>query len=155
MNTVFLSFDGRWYPPLRDGRKKYEHRKRFCNEQVRAFVYIGKPIQAIVAEIGLGKRESIESWKEQYRGDKAVLGRIDDFLERNNYGMKVLWFKEIVPIELQDILEIFPEFDVPRSYIFLDKKPELLKWIDNTKRYATNHYKNELSQFSKDDICAY
>lgn len=155
MNTIFLSFDGRWYLPLRDGKKKYEHRKRFCNEPVRAFVYIGKPIQAIVAEIGLGKRENLESWREEYKNDKDVLERIEDVMHRNKYGMKVLWFNEIVPIELKDILTVFPDFVVPRSYIILDKKPGLLKWLDENKRYAFNRYKNDYSKFSKDDICVY
>lgn len=155
MKTIFLSFDTKWYAPLYDGRKKYEHRKRFCDEPVRAFIYLGKPIQAIVAEVGLGERESICDWEEKYSDDEMVIRRIRDFKTRNNYGMKILWFKEIVPIELGDIQEVFPDFGVPRSYIFLNKKEQLLKWLDSTKRYTVHSYVNKDEDFTKDILCTY
>lgn len=155
MKTIFLSFDKKWYPPLRDGKKKYEHRKRFCKQPIRAYLYIGKPIQSIVAEIGLGERESLEDWKSKYNNDAEVLERINDFSTRNRYAMKVLWFKEIVPIELDDILERFPDFSVPRSYIVLDNKPSIKQWLDDTKRYTTNYYVNNSSDFNKNNICTY
>lgn len=155
MKTIFLSFDKKWYPPLRDGRKKYEHRKRFCNESTRAFLYIGKPVQAIVAEIGLGERESLEDIKEKYKNNITVTTRIDDFLTRNNYAMKVLWFKEIVPIELNDLLEQFPDFSIPRSYLVLENKPKIMEWLDATKRYTTTSYQNHITDFDENNICTY
>lgn len=155
MKTIFLSFDMKWYLPLYDGRKKYEHRKRFCEEPVRAFIYLGKPIQAIVAEIGLGERENICDWQEKYIDDEIVIQRINDLKKRNNYGMKVLWFKEIVPIELADIQEIFLDFRVPRSYIVLENKKELLKWLDSVKRYTSHSYCNLDKDFTKEIICTY
>ena len=100
MRTILLSFDEKWYPVLKSGEKIFEHRRKFCNEEVCAFLYLGKPRQQIVAEIGLGKRELLEDWLQQYQKEKEVADRISDFMRRNKFAMKVLWFKEIEPINL-------------------------------------------------------
>ena len=69
--------------------------------------------------------------------------------------MKVLWFKEIVLIELADVQEIFLDFRVPRSYIVLENKKELLKWLDSVKRYTSHSYCNLDKDFTKEIICTY
>lgn len=80
MRTILLSFDEKWYSVLKSGEKIFEHRRKFCNEEVRAFLYLGKPRQQIVAEIGLGKRELLEDWLQQYQEEKEVADRISDFM---------------------------------------------------------------------------
>lgn len=45
MKSIFLSFSPEWYPYIENGKKIYEHRKRFCDEPVIAFLYLGLPIQ--------------------------------------------------------------------------------------------------------------
>ena len=116
MRTILLSFDEKWYPVLKSGEKIFEHRRKFCNEEVRAFVYLGKPRQQIVAEIGLGKRELLEDWLQQYQEEKEVADRISDFMRRNKFAMKVLWFKEIEPINIIEVLELFPELIIATVY---------------------------------------
>lgn len=153
MRTILLSFDEKWYPVLKSGEKIYEHRKKFCDEEVRAYLYLGKPRQQIVAEIGLSKRESLESWLMLYKNDISVVNRIKSFMERNKYAMKVLWFKEIEPISIKKIQEIYPELKIPISFHFLDKKPTILKWIDNNKKYTGYQYENDFSNVRKEDIC--
>ena len=90
MRTILLSFDEKWYPALRNGDKIFEHRKKFCDEEVRAFLYLGKPRQQIVAEIGLSRRELLSDWLLQYQDDRDVVARIRDFMQRNKFAMKVL-----------------------------------------------------------------
>ena len=109
MRTILLSFDEKWYPALRNGDKIFEHRKKFCDEEVRAFLYLGKPRQQIVAEIGLSRRELLSDWLLQYQDDRDVVARIRDFMQRNKFAMKVLWLKEIEPISIIQLQEKYPE----------------------------------------------
>lgn len=153
MRTILLSFDEKWYPVLKSGEKIFEHRKKFCNEEVRAYLYLGKPRQQIVAEIGLAKRELLEDWLVQYKDDEEVVCRIQDFMKRNKFAMKVLWFKEIEPINMGDMQALFPELKIPISFHFLDKKPSVLKWIDENKKYTGYQIENSFSDISKNDIC--
>lgn len=153
MRTILLSFDEKWFPVLKSGDKIFEHRRKFCNEEVRAFLYLGKPRQQIVAEIGLAKRERLEEWLVQYQDDERVICRIHDFMRRNKFVMKVLWFKEIEPINIVRLQEQFPELKIPISFHFLDKKPAVLKWLDDNKKYTGYQIENDFSYIDKDDIC--
>lgn len=153
MRTILLSFDEKWYPVLKSGNKIFEHRRKFCNEEVRAFLYLGKPRQQIVAEIGLAKRELLEDWLHQYQDDDEVVCRIQDFMRRSKFAMKVLWFKEIEPINIVELQEQFPELKIPISFHFLDNKLNVLKWLDNNKKYTGYQIENGFSKVCKDDIC--
>jgi hypothetical protein len=153
LRTILLSFDEKWYPVLKSGDKIFEHRRKFCNEEVRAYLYLGKPRQQIVAEIGLAKRELLEDWLEQYRDNAEVVCRIQDFMMKNKFAMKVLWFKEIEPINMAELQENFPELKIPISFHFLDKKPAVLNWLDENKKYTGYQIENDFSDISQDDIC--
>ena len=153
MRTILLSFDEKWYPVLKSGEKIFGHRRKFCNEEVCAFLYLGKPRQQIVAEIGLGKRELLEDWLQQYQKEKEVADRISDFMRRNKFAMKVLWFKEIEPINIIEVQELFPELKIPISFHFLDKKPDVLKWLDDNKHYTGYQIENDFSNVGRDNIC--
>ena len=153
MRTILLSFDEKWYPVLKSGEKIFEHRRKFCDEEVRAFLYLGKPRQQIVAEMGLDRRELLEDWLQLYQDDEAVANRIRDFMQRNKFAMKVLWFKEIEPINIAEVQELFPELKIPISFHFLDKKPDVLKWLDKNKQYTGYQIENDFSNIDKEDIC--
>lgn len=153
MRTILLSFDERWYPALRSGDKIYEHRKKFCNEEVRAFLYLGKPRQQIVAELSLGKREKLSDWYEKYSDDTEVCKRIEDFMLRNKYAMQVLWFKEIEPIDFKELKLLFPDVNIPISFHFLDNKKDALNWLDRVKQYTGYLYENDFSFIDKNNIC--
>lgn len=153
MRTILLSFDEKWYPALRNGDKKYEYRKKFCDEEIRAFLYLGKPRQQIVAEIELSRRELLSDWLLQYSDDMEVTARIQDFMQKNKFVMKVLWVKEVEPINIVELQEKYPELRIPISFCFLDKKPDVLKWLDINKQYTGYQIENDFSNISKDDIC--
>lgn len=153
MRTILLSFDEKWYPALRNGDKIFEHRKRFCDACVRAYIYLGKPRQEIVAEICLDKRELLSDWLETYKNDKEACERINDFMTRNKYAMKVLWLKEIEPIPLASIKQIFSSVTAPMSFHDLDKKKDVLAWIDQNKIYTGYEIDNDFSSVTSNLIC--
>ncbi len=66
MRRILLSFSPNYYEVLRNGNKVFEYRKRFCNEEVLAYIYLGKPIQKIVGIALLGKRINLSDWYDMY-----------------------------------------------------------------------------------------
>ena len=86
-------------------------------------MYVSKPIQEISGIIRLGKRELLSDWKDIYKDDKIVVGRIEDYEKRKNkYAMPVLSYQRTSGIKLCEIQSEFPEFLIPQSYYYLDKK---------------------------------
>lgn len=154
MRNILLSFSNDYYEPLKNGLKIYEHRKRFCDEEVKAFIYIGKPVYRIVALVTLGKRISLESWLKKYSGNEIVKQRVINFMERNNYAMPVLDFQEINPIELSGFKCSHPNFIIPRSYYFLENNLELKNYIFTRYKPTECYFKNDFSN-EENNICTY
>ena len=92
MRTMLLSFSPEWYQDLSNGRKIYEHRKRFFNEPVIAYIYLGLPHRQIVAKIHLGKWEELSDWLTKYSYDMDAVERIKDYLTRNRFAMPYMQF---------------------------------------------------------------
>lgn len=118
MRTMLLSFKPRWYNKIMDGSKIFEYRRTFPNEEIMAYMYVSSPVKMIVGRIHLGKRIDINTWKEQYKADKEVCERIDDFLTRHTYAMPVLSFQMTKEIELEILRKFNPNFVCPQMYYY-------------------------------------
>ena len=115
--------------------KKYEYRKRFINEECVAFyillyhkkicgyLILGKPIIDKVENIALiAKSEHLE-W---YEGTKK-------YLNGAKKGFAIPIKKCIIgeEISLDQLRLIGLDFTPPQLYINLEKKPKLLKFLEN------------------------
>lgn len=110
-------------------------------------------LKMIVSRNHLGKRININTWREQYKADKGVCERIDDFLTRYTYAMRVLSFQMTKEIELERLLKSNPNFVCPQIYYYLDNYPELFEFI---KKNATDIGELRINSFvniGKDEIC--
>ena len=115
MRTMLLSFKPRWYNKIMDGSKIFEYRRTFSNEEIMAYMYVSSPAKMIVGRIHLGKRIDINTWKKQYKADKEVCERIDDFLTRyaylslihilRAYPYLILYMEKVEKVEPADIVE--------------------------------------------------
>ena len=77
MRHMLLSFKADVYKRVLSGEKIFEHRKNFPDDEVIAYLYVGKPIQAIVGVMHLSNRTSLIEWKDKYSNDvKAKLPQI-------------------------------------------------------------------------------
>lgn len=155
MKSIFLSFSPEWYPYIENGKKIYEHRKRFCDEPVIAFLYLGLPIQKIVAILELGKRIDMKLWLEQYKEDPMAVERIENSLKRNNYAMEIRKVQFIEPIPIKEVIEQFPDFHIPQSYFYLDNKKELFEFIQSKVVKTGPEITHDFSTISSDEICRY
>lgn len=153
MRTILLSFKPVYYDMLKNGEKVFEYRKRFCNEKVKAYLYLGKPIQKIMGILWLDKRIEISRWKEIYKDDLEVLHRIEDYMQRNKYAMPILKYQEIQPISIMDIKNEFSEFYIPLSFRNLEENSSLLKYIENRTEFRGKVVTHDFENIDLDRIC--
>lgn len=151
---IFLSFSPKWFEYICSGQKIYEHRKRFTKKSVTAYLYLGLPIQKVVAVLELGPRKEIADWLDEYKYDNKAIYRIKDSLTRNRYVMEIRKVQIIEPIDVHDISEAFSDFHIPQSYFYLNKKPELLEFLQ-ARTNVIREFENDFSNISSDEICKY
>lgn len=155
MDEILLSFNAKDYPNLKNTRKIYEHRKRFCDKEVKAYVYVSYPIKQIMAIIELGRRTYLKNWLELYRYDENATNRINGFLERNNYVMEIKSFVEIEPIHLKDLQDNIPGFQAPHSFHYLKNNRVLEDYIRKNIYITGSIITNDFSNITANDVCQY
>lgn len=153
MRTIILSFKEEWYPQLISGEKIYEHRKRFCDEPVMAYIYLGLPRRQLVAIAELGKREELVDWLKRYNADNKAVERIKDYLARNRYAMPIQSIQEIEPIDMRKMEREIAGFRVPISYMFLDDKPEVFEYIKRNTKPIGIRKEHDFSDITSKDVC--
>lgn len=133
--TVLMSLREEYYEEIVKGEKKFEYRTRYLKAPSSAFIYISKTKKSIVAKIEfgmpiIGSAEEIASLAENEQP-----GCYNDMMSYFNagigYAIPILSISKIDEIKLDDLKEQFQNFVVPQSYYILNKKPELLDFLEN------------------------
>lgn len=132
---ILMSLRESYYQQILAGEKKYEFRTRFLKEKSTAYIYISKSIKRIVAiiEFGIpiyGSDEEIATIAETEKE-----GNYKIFLEwlngRKCYAIPIESIRVIEPVSLDELKQKFPDFVVPQSYYNLNKKRELLQFLQS------------------------
>lgn len=154
MKTVLLSFQPHVFDLIRSGKKIFEYRYQYADEETKVFMYVSKPVQKILGCMELGKRINLSDWAEQYKDNDEVSERIAEYMNRNNrYVMPIKRFtmtNEITLAELQNSLE---KFIIPQSYYYLEKFPDLLNYVNNNIEYLGEAIENDFLDFDIKHIC--
>lgn len=153
MRTMLLSFSPRWYEDLSSGRKIYEHRKRFCDEEVLAYIYLGLPHRKIVAKVVLGKKIDMQEWLTAYCNDEEAIIRIKDYMTRSKVAMPIKSFQAIEPIDVRKMEKTIAGFRVPISYMFIDDKPYILDYIKEREKTSNDVIYHSFENITSDMIC--
>lgn len=153
MKTMLLSFKPEWFEKIRDGRKIFEYRNSFANEEVMAYMYVSHPLKQIVGKIHLGKRIDINEWKDMYSDQPEVMERIEDYLRRHKYAMPILSFQMTNGISLDELREFNKSFVCPQMYYYLDNYPELFEYVKEKAYNIGELIEHDFSQINVDDIC--
>lgn len=132
---VLLSLREEYYNQMLAGSKKYEYRTRFLKEETIAYIYISKTYKKIVAKIEFGEPIIGNAKEIATIAEKEQPGSYQDMIDYmyNDIGFAIP-IKKIIPIEevsLEELKEKFPDFVPPQCYYILDKKPELLNYLNN------------------------
>ena len=135
MKKIFLSFRPEYFEPLLYGIKKYEYRKRFCDEETIAYLYLSGKSRQVVGIMELGMPIRLDDTRDNYLEYPDTLKRIDEYIKSkdiNAIPIKSLsLFKK--PLTLEDIRKDIPTFMAPQMYFILDNHLELKKIARTTK----------------------
>ena len=135
---VLMSLREEYYDAILEGKKHYEYRTRYLKEESEAYIYISKTRKSIVAKIKFGEPIIADANTIALLAEHEEPGSYNGMMEYlyNNIGYAIP-VEEIDPIEevsLSELQQQFPNFVVPQSYYILDKKPELLFFLDSKER---------------------
>ncbi len=133
MKEIFLSLKPEAFKLILYGIKKYEYRKRFCDEPVRAYLYISGKSKQVVGIVDLARPIRLDKTKEDYVDHPETLKRVEKYiLARNVNAIPILsltLFKE--PLHLNEIRQTLPKFMPPQMYYLLENNPALKKIVEN------------------------
>ena len=135
---VLMSLREKYYDAMLEGRKHYEYRTRYLKEESEAYIYLSKTKKSIVAKIKFGEPIIADANTIALIAEQEEPGSYNGMMEYlyNNIGYAIP-IKEIIPIKevsLSELQQQFPNFVVPQSYYILDKKPELLSFLDSREK---------------------
>lgn len=132
MKEILLSFRSEYFGPLLYGIKKYEYRKRFCNEETIAYLYLSGKSRQVVGIMELGKPIRLDNTRNNYLDYPDTLKRVDKYIESkdiNAIPIKSLsLFKN--PLSLEDIRKEIPTFMPPQMYFVLDNHLKLKQLLE-------------------------
>lgn len=127
MKEIFLSFRPEYFKPLLYGIKKYEYRKRFCEEETKAYLYLSGKSRLVVGVMELGKSIRLDLTRENYLNYPETLKRVDAYIagkDINAIPIKSLTLFK-TPISLEEIRKEIPGFMPPQMYFILENHPKL------------------------------
>ena len=148
MKEIFLSYKSEYFEPLLYGIKKYEYRKRFCDEKTRVYLYLSGKARQVVGILELGKPIRLDLTRDDYICNPETLKRVDEYIFRGNiYAIPICsltLFKE--PLLLDEIRKDIPGFMPPQMYYVLDNHPQLKQILErqNLGEKVFNHKHDEI-----------
>ena len=152
---MLLSFKPYIYGQISDGVKIFEHRRRFPDEPIMAYMYISKPVRSIKGIVILNNRHSLEDWIKQFADNPSAVKRIQEYRKKYNYAMEISSFYETNEILLDDLKRDIPGFIAPQSYYYLDNKPVLLDYIENNIVWKKKTIQNDFSRLLPEQVCVH
>ena len=131
--NIFLSFRPEYFRPILYGIKKYEYRKRFCNEPVIAYLYLSSPVQEVIGRIELGKPLVTKELLDIYSNNKKVKLRLLRCLEnKEQYIIPIVSLQLFEdPVTIYDLKKINPNFTIPQCYCNLEKKRDIFEYLQS------------------------
>lgn len=131
---VLMSLREEPYNKILNGTKHYEYRTRYLKEESTAYIYISKTKKSIMAKIDFGKPIIGNAKTIASIAESDEHGSYDDMIKYLyndiGYAIPIKKITLINEISLSKLQEQFPNFVVPQSYYLLDKKKELLSFIE-------------------------
>lgn len=154
MKTLFLSFNDKYFKPLLCGIKKYEYRKRFCDEETICYLYLSGKARKTVGILYLGRPIKLEKIMDACKNNPDTFKRVEEYLQKgikNAVPIKQLsLFKE--PISLEILRKKFNNFMPPQMYYNLDNNKDLLNYLEKQEVEKTI-FKHDHDKVYFDNLC--
>ena len=101
--NIFLSFRPEFFRPILYDIKKYEYRKRFCDEPTCAYLYLSSPVKKVIGIMQLGKPIHMDQIIENYDVNSVIYSRIESCLNNVKLSIGIANFSP--PFKHDSILE--------------------------------------------------
>ncbi|WP_144512119.1 hypothetical protein [Bacillus sp. FJAT-22090] len=139
--NIILSFHPDYLRPILHGIKKYEYRKSFCREPVRAYLYLTSPVREFIGIMELGQVLHPADIKSKFSKNHDVNKRMDICLENKERAIVPIESFQMFtkPISLSEIKKIATDFTVPRAFTYIDNK-EILKYLESLETYEKEFF---------------
>jgi predicted transcriptional regulator len=139
---IFLSFRPEFFRPILYDIKKYEYRKRFCDEPTTAYLYLSSPIKKVVGIMELGKPLHMDEIVSNYNNKSDVYARICKCLEGGEkFAIPIESFQLFKnPISIEKIKEIQNNFSVPQCYLNLENYNCVLNYLESQPMFDIEFY---------------
>lgn len=154
MRTLLLSLKPEVFEKVLSGEKIYEHRRVFPDEPVTAYIYVSRPVQALMGVLYLDNKTQIVDWKVKYKDDPEAQKRIDAYLEHHKVVMEIRKFQNTTSIPLKEIKEVFPKFLIPQMYYYIEDSP-LLEYLEKNLKPIGNPIWHTFDNITSDMICVH
>lgn len=152
MRYMLLSFKASVFNRVISGEKIFEHRRNFPDEEVIAYLYVGKPIQSIVGVMHLNNRVCLSEWKNKYSYDKDACLRIDDYLKHYRYVMQIQKYQHTNMIPLAKLKQDLPSFSIPYMYYYIEGTP-LLEYLEKNIVPEVGELVHNFDTINSSQIC--
>lgn len=135
MKKIFLSFNPIYFKPLLYGLKMYEYRKRFCDEETKAYLYLSGKKRMVIGVLELGKPIRLDKTRDEYLNYPETLKRVDEYIEKRDVCAVPIKSLRLFdkPILLSDLREEIKGFMPPQMYYVLDNHKELKDILERQK----------------------
>lgn len=154
MKKMLLSMQPFWKEQIMSGKKIYEYRTRFPDEEILAYLYVSAPVYGIAGVLHLGRKIYLDDWLVKYKDNENVVKRIVEYKSRKNVvSMPVLSYQESRLIPRSELEAALGKFVWPQSYYFLKEDMDLTKYIESHINFLGEKKENNFSKESIEDIC--
>lgn len=151
MRKMVLSFKPEIYERIKAGKKVFEYRRTFPDEEIQAYMYISAPVKCITGILELGQRIELMEWYDKYEST-IIRDRILRYMKKNNYVMPIISFQDTTSIYL-DELRTLEGFTVPQMYFYLDNYPKVAEYIESNLIKTEYRIDNSFEQIDDNMIC--
>ena len=121
MKEILLSMKPEWFNMVILGKKLYEYRKRFPNEEIRAYIYVSSPVKSIEAIFDLGKKIDLKELLLDSNISTDMMDGIKHYLKNNNYAVPIKRVYRTNRVTLDDLRLGVERFVAPQMYYILKR----------------------------------
>lgn len=143
-SKIFLSFRPEFFRPILYDIKKYEYRKRFCNESTTAYLYLSSPVREVIGIMELGIPLKIPEIIKEFDINSNTYRRLEQNLNNGEIFAIPIEIIQLykTPISIEEIKEVDSNFHVPQCYLNIEKFPSVYSMLLNYPKYDKEFYNN-------------
>lgn len=151
--NIFLSFRPEFFRPILYDIKKYEYRKRFCEEPTCAYLYLSSPVKKVIGIMELGKPIHMNEIIKNYDVNSLIYSRIESCLKGGEkFAIPIESFTLFkTPVSFKKLKNIDEHFSAPRCYLNLKNYPMVFNYLKMQDCYDVEFF-NSHSQIYENNF---